>query len=222
MEANWFTVATTIGGLIGTFVIAIATVFLWRVTRNLARETQRMAEITSRPHVVATIEPNRWSMVHADLNVDNTGNATAYDIQVLFEPPLPRDEKDNERIVPFQQVSVLKPGHGVSSYLSKFAPLLGKTYSVTVSWRRDPSANERETNTYTLSMSDLDGVTRLGALDPLTQIAQEIKKMREDWRWVAHGSKKVRADVFTSTDRKREQDEMEKFWNEQDSLDEKG
>lgn len=205
----WF---TNFGGLIIAAVTAVATIFLWLVTRSLAVETRRMVDASSQPHVVATIDPNRWSMRHADLNVDNTGNATAYDIQISFEPPLltgmigPR-----AGAIPFQQVSVLKPGQGLSSYLSEFEPLLGKTYTVTISWRRNASKNARETNTYMLNVSEKEKLTQLGASDPLIQIAEQMKKIQEQWSSVASGSRKLKTDVFTSDDRILEQHEIERL-----------
>ncbi len=71
-------------GALATVLTAVATYFLFRVTRVLAVETKRMAEASAQPHVVATLVPNRWSLNYFDLNVDNTGNATAYDIAVHF------------------------------------------------------------------------------------------------------------------------------------------
>ena len=85
---TWITTFIAVGGLLGSLVTAVATLFLWRVTKLLAVETKRMAEASAQPHVVATLDPNRWSMRHFDLKVDNTGNATAYDIKVDFTPPL--------------------------------------------------------------------------------------------------------------------------------------
>ncbi len=81
-----------ISGLLGTIATAVATFFLWRVTLVLARETARMAEASAQPHVVVTLRPNRWSPRHFDLLIDNTGNATAYDVKVSFNPSLQNGE----------------------------------------------------------------------------------------------------------------------------------
>lgn len=167
-----------------------------------------MVEASSRPHVVATIDPNQWSMMHADLQVANTGNATAYDIQISFDPPLEGIPADT---APLQRVSILKPGQGVSSYLSEFGPLLDKVYTVTVTWRRDPSQSERETNSYTFDLSHLERISRLGASDPLIQIAEQMKKIQENWESVARGHQKIRADIFTSADGLHERRVMERL-----------
>lgn len=200
--ANWLTIIFGVAGAIGTAVTAVATIFLWRVTKTLAIETKRMAAASSQPQIVATLEPNQWSMMHADLVIANTGNATAFDIRLTFDPPLQNGEaREGQRVVPFQKVSVLKPGHSASSYLSEFGPLLGNNYTVTITWLRDPGSAEREVSSYALDMRDADGITRLGAASPLIQIAEQIKKIREDWQWVAGGTRKLSVDIFTSGDR---------------------
>lgn len=40
---TWITTFIAVGGLLGTLVTAVATLFLWRVTKLLAVETKRMA-----------------------------------------------------------------------------------------------------------------------------------------------------------------------------------
>lgn len=200
----WVNAIIAIGGAIGTLVTAVATFFLWRVTRTLAHETTRMAEAAAQPHVVVTLTPNRWSMRHFDIHIDNTGNATAYDIAVAFDPPLENGEGKGIQIeIPFQRISVLKPGQGLYSYLSEFAQLDGKAYRVEISWKRDASRVQRQTNVYTLSVADHVGISRLGD-EPLVEIAKHIKKIEENWSPVAKGSKRTKVDVFSGLDRLHE------------------
>lgn len=215
-QAAWIALVRDLGGVIGTAVTAVATIFLWLVTRTLAKETKRLAKASAQPQVVATIEHNRWAMQYADLHVSNTGNATAYDVSISFEPPLPIDDlRDSIRPPPLQTLSVLKPGQALHSSLSKFAPLIDKTFIVTVSWRSSPSSPERESNVYPLDMSFVRGITRLGSADPLTQIAEQMKKMREDWQSVAQGNRRIKTDVFTSNDRSRQARELEALWRQE-------
>lgn len=202
------TLFATSATVLGTLVTAVATVFLWRVTRTLAVETKRMAEASARPQVVAIIEPNKWAMMYADLRIENTGNATAFDIDVRFDPKLPRDSDDAEDPTPLSKVSVLTPGQNLTGYLAEFQPLLKKVFTVTVSWKRDPSEQTREVLTYTLDMNDLEGLSRLGEPDPLIQIASQVKNIREDWSWIARGSKKLSVNTFSSLDRDHERRQL--------------
>lgn len=202
---GWASTVIAIGGFLGTLVTAVATFFLWRVTRVLAVETKRMALAASQPHVVATLEPNRWSLGHFDINVNNSGNAPAYDITVEFTPPLQNVEARSSEggEVPFGNISVLRPGQGVASYLSDYEGVKDAVYNVRVSWRRSASDPVREENAYTLNMADKRGVSELGG-DPIVQIAKHLSKLEAEWRPVARGAKRVKVDGFTSGDRLHE------------------
>ena len=188
-----------LGGVLGTFVTAVATIFLWRVTKILAKETTRMVEASSQPHIVATLDPNRWSMAHVDLNVTNTGNATAYNIEIQFTPALQTDKEH-----PLKKVSVLKPGQSISSYISEHADLKDKVYAVKISWSKTHGTIVREGNTYTLNLADYDGMSRLGN-DPLVDMARHINKIQERFGDMARGSNRIKIDCYTSSDRMHEQ-----------------
>lgn len=202
----------TYGTLLASVVTAVATFFLWRVTGLLATETTRMADAGA-PQVVASIAPNQWSTIHLDLKVENTGNATAFNIEVSFDPPLENGEaRGEDRKVPFQQISILKPGQALNSYLSEVGDYLEKCFSVTISWQLHPQAKTRETLTYTLNMADFKGVSYLGSRDPLVQVAQEIKHIRDDWRYVANGSRKIKAETFDRSDREAEREAIDTMY----------
>lgn len=208
----------TWGTLAGTIATAIATIFLWRVTRILAVETKRMADAAAQPQIVANIVPNQWSVIHLDISVENTGNATAFDIEVTFDPPLQNGEARGEKFeIPFQRISVLKPGQSLQSYLADVGDYLSKTFQVTISWKNHPSSKKRDTLIYTLNMSDYSNVSYLGGRDPVVQIAEQIKKLREDWRYVASGSRRIKTETFDTADRKTERDILDKrFGRNQD------
>lgn len=202
--------ATTLAAItaaLGAVVTAVATIALWRVTGALARETTRMADASGQPQIVATLRPNRWTMMYADLTISNSGNASAFSIRMEFEPPLEIERQGDaadERPLPFQEVSVLRPGETLSSDIGLSFPLIKKSYRVTTSWLRHPGADERESLSYTTSMADVKGVMQLGAADPLVQIAEEVKHIREDWRSVANGGHRIGTEIYTSADRMHE------------------
>lgn len=60
----WMNVAIAIGGAIGTLVTAVATFFLWRVTKTLAHETTRMVDAAA---VACRSDANAQSLVNATL-----------------------------------------------------------------------------------------------------------------------------------------------------------
>ncbi|MER9914014.1 hypothetical protein NKJ71_25645 [Mesorhizobium sp. M0050] len=204
---------------IATVVIAVGTVSLWYVTWSLTRETRRLVDAGSRPHIVATLDPNQWSMIHFDLRVENTGNAAAYDINVSFDPPLvPSSPRDPEGPVPLTTIDVLKPGQGLTSYIAEAAAVLPNTYQVSITWKRAPSSAAKETNSYTLNMSVMEGITRLGN-DPLIQISNDVKKFTETFGKLASGHPKLQVDVFTSADRLHERRVIERRRGERQQRD---
>lgn len=197
---SWITTALGVGGMLATVVTAVATIFLWRVTKLLAKETTRMVEASDQPHVVATLSPNRWSLRHFDLVVDNTGNATAYDIRIVFNPPLENGEARREDAkIPFQRVSVLKPGQELRSYLADIDVLEGKAFEVAVSWRHGSKDKPRQTNAYTLNMTDYTGSSELG-LDPMIDMARSLGRVEKSLGSIVR-SKHLKVDVYTSVDR---------------------
>lgn len=209
--SNWVNWSIEIIGAIGTLVTAIATFFLWRVTKLLAIETKRMAEASSQPHVVAVLSPNHWSVRHFDLNVENTGNAAAYDIRLNFTPPLENgQDRTHKTSVPLQEISILKPGSSIHSFLTDYESIQGLSFDVEISWRNAGKDNIREINSYTLRMSDHEGISYLGQ-EPLIKISRDIEKLEKNWSRVLKGNKRVNLDVFTSLDRLREKRDNERW-----------
>lgn len=208
---------TAITAALGAVITAVATIALWRVTAVLAQETSRLADSAGQPQIVATLRVNRWTMLYADLVVTNSGNASAFSIKIEFSPPLIIEQEDGRKFrdVPFQSITVMRPGESFSSDVGKAFPMLEKEYIVTTSWLRDPKSTTREYLSYSLSFGDFKDVRQLGATDPLVQIADEVKHIREDWRQVASGNRNIRTDVFTSLDRIRSRREHERSWRRQ-------
>lgn len=199
--------AIAVVSAIGAAVTAGATIMLWRVTSVLARETKRLSEATSQPQVVVTIESNRWSFIHADLVIANTGNATAFDVKISFEPALPLNHEGTggPHEAPFQAISALRPSQQLSSWVGRMHDLIELRFTVSISWRKSPTA-EVESYTYVLNMADYQNMRRLGSGDPLVQIADQIKKVQEDFHKFSTGWNKLKVDLYTSDDRDAQRD----------------
>lgn len=199
--------------VIGVAITAVATLLLWRVTSTLAIETKLMAAAASQPQIVVTIEPSPWALMYANLHIANTGNATAFDISVNFDPPLVLIDERKEKERPFQTLSLLRPGQNLKSWIGKLHPLIEKNFYITVSWRRSPGGTE-EQYSYWLSMGDYRAISQLGASDPTIQIAQKLKLIQEDFRKITSGSQKLGIDIYDSRDRQAEEAELRAFWEE--------
>lgn len=198
-----------------TVVTALATVVLVAATWVLAKETRVLSRTTSQAHVTLTLEPNAWAAHYVDIVASNSGNGVAYDIEATFDPQLPTYEGDtgyrNGIGVPFQRLSVLRPGQTMQSSLCEFEMVAKKAYRVTVSWKHHPKSKRREELSYQFSMMDYDDVTYLGARSPFTQIADQMKKMREDWQHIARGRKRIQTEVYDRHDRAAKEAKLEEF-----------
>ena len=183
-----------------------ATIMLWRVTSVLAVETKTLAAASAQPQVVVTIEPNAWSFMHADLTIENTGNATAFDISISFDPPLTIDHEGSKvsKEPPFQNVSLLRPSQRLVSWIGKMHPMLEARFLIRIEWRRSPTA-DREGYSYILDMGDYRHMSRLGSGDPLIKMADTTKKLQDDFHKFATGWNKLKVDLYTSDDRNAEE-----------------
>ncbi|WXN25074.1 hypothetical protein WHU69_06175 [Escherichia coli] len=79
-----------------------------------------MVDASAQPHIVVTLEPNPWAAFYFDINIANTGNAPAYNVEVVFDPPLVNAEHREKSEIPFSKVSVLKNGQSLPSNLCKY------------------------------------------------------------------------------------------------------
>ena len=191
------------------FVTALATIALVCVTVVLAKATKRMARASSQPLVTATIEPNIWSMLHCDIVVENSGNAPAYNVVVKISPEPNQGEHREEGQLPLQNISVLRPGQKMTSFLTDANLVLDNVYRIDVSWNRDPNDRSVESIAYDHYLPK--DISRLGAWSPEIEIAEQVKKLREDWKQIASGFRKLPVNAFGRTDREEERKRIDEI-----------
>ena len=185
--SGWVTAGATVALVLATIVLAI---FTWRLAKQ-----------SNQAQIIMTLHSNMWGINFLDIEVENTGNATAFDINVETIPEL-KPEDNNLR--PLKHISVLKPGQKMTSYLGKYGDYQGKSFKVVTSWKRSPRATYFERLEYQISLSDYDNVTFLGDRDPNVLQATEIKKIRELLRPVLKGSQRLKVDEYNQSDRDNE------------------
>ncbi|MNJ60920.1 hypothetical protein D3C77_566830 [compost metagenome] len=72
---------------------------------------------------------------------------------------------------------------------------------MTISWIRSSSDTKREENSYTLSMSDYDGVSTIGN-DPAVDVVRHLKDIEKSLANISRDHLKV--DIFSALDRSSE------------------
>ena len=188
------------------YITALATLGLLFATIVLALFTKRLTDTSSSPQVIVVLQPSRWSMMHIDIEIENTGNATAFDIDVMFDPPLLAEKtgRNDPMAAPFDPVNVLKPEQVLSSFIGEAQSYLANTYQVTVSWTRAPgNEKSRQTLSYQCDLKYLQRASTLGPGDPASATANELKKIRESVVPFFKGQRRAQIDVHSQTDRDR-------------------
>jgi hypothetical protein len=176
-----------------------------------------MAAATSEPYVVATLEPSRWSIIHMDLVLENSGSGPAFDVQLHFEPPLIRERTDQNHVAPLNNIAVLRAGQTLRDYVGNSAATIKNDYRVTVSWRASPTSSARNSNSYELKLGFYRGMMKLGGNDPEVQIAQETKKLRETIEKAFTGARRLEVDTYTQRDRLAESEALERSFEEMEA-----
>jgi hypothetical protein len=195
-------------------VTAVATLALALLTWVLARATNSMARASSSANVVANLEVNQWSFLHLDLIVQNTGNAPAFDVKVEFTPPLPLMSEVAKDDTPFGMISIVRPGQTLTSGVNDWQSVCKDIYRVKVEWKRTPTSKRVEVNAYDINLAALGKVSRFGSGSPEVQIAQQLKLLRDDWKNVALGQRKIKVEGYDNSDRQRDKEAQEEMIRE--------
>ena len=132
-------------GVLATGVIAFATFVLWLSTRNLARVSKR------EPFVVCSFGPSKTFANELDAIIINTGNATAFDIEIKFESDsdLPIDKKElNLNFSLLTPGQILRPHSDLDDWKTQ-----NKIY-ITITWASKPNGCKQKPLKYIIDDND--------------------------------------------------------------------
>lgn len=170
--------ALSLAQLFAALITAAATFALWRVTRVLAAETTVLAKMTAQPFVVCWLESSSASSIALNLTLRNTGNATAFDIQLRLSSALPMpsgEASDNPSETTFA-TSMLPPGQALKTQGVMGRDLHDQVYRAQISWTTRPGEHEREVLEY--SFEPKDGFRGGWNVKGVHHIAEELEKIR--------------------------------------------
>ena len=205
---DFFSLVSPFLNVLGVIVTAGATVFLWRATKLLSDKTNDMAEAMSRAHVVITILPDPRRVRHVQMVIDNTGNATAYDIKAEIKPIF-TDNRSDKFSFPFQTLSLLRPGDELRGFVLEGHKLEDCTLNITISWALEPGSLKRVSQAYSLEASDFKYLTTPKD-DPLAGVVEALNGVRNMFNQTPSriSKKRFQFDIFTHADRQRERKEL--------------
>ncbi len=161
--------------VLATVVIAFATFVLWLATRNLARVSKRA------PFVVCSLGPSQTIANELNAIIINTGNATAFDIEVHFEADTESPKNKKELILNFSLLTpgqILRPDSNLEGWETQT-----KIY-VTITWALKPTRrkqNKQKPLKYIIDDSDKNerGSSENG-LKNITKELGGIRRLIED------------------------------------------
>jgi hypothetical protein len=150
-----------------SLLTAVAAVVLAIVATVLAIRMRSLGGLGGQANVTVNLEPNPWAINQVDLLVANSGTAPAYDVRIVFDPPLPAFEKlrSNSKAgsPPLGHISLLRSSQLIRATLCQYAEINHAELSVSVSWSPQPQSRKRRATSYRLSMADYDGAAYSGA-----------------------------------------------------------
>jgi hypothetical protein len=179
---SWFSNADNVLAVVqvfAAFVTALATLALWRVTKVLAVETAELASMTSRPFVVGSLESSPASALALNLTLRNTGNATAFDIELTVSPALPKANGTRNPLLnqTERKVSLLPPTQALTLQGVMGSNIHDEVYQMKVSWADKPGSEVRESLSYSIEAQD--GFNGGWSDKNVHHVADELKKIRE-------------------------------------------
>jgi len=209
-------------------VVTLSTVVYAILTGFLVSETRKMREVQTEPKIHITIDSFDFAIHIMRLNIKNIGLGPASDLQ--FESFVISGGDSAEKLLSeFTESNFFNtglhhfgPGQNVySAYTQTTEDFEGKSSSI-LSFRLNykSAMGKKYTDEIVLDMSEIKGRYQLGKPN-LYAIAQSLEKMQKDVGHIVSGLKRVKADTYSSEDRKKEREEMEKWAAEQKTQREK-
>jgi hypothetical protein len=166
--------AVTLGSSIAT---ALATAALFYVTLILARETKNLANATERPLVTANIVLSSQANGFLELEIINSGNSTAFDVEISISPRL---TSLGEPFEPFRNVPIINPSTRLSVFLVDSRNLIDEKFKIEVSWKKSLNSNERQTLEFYIDLSIYKAIPYNAMINPVVKIANEISEIRKE------------------------------------------
>lgn len=208
--------------VIFTAVVTMSTVVYAILTGILVSETRKMREVQTEPKIHITIDSFDFAIHIIRLNIQNIGLGPASDLQ--FEPSVISGGVPAKKLLgEFTESNFFKtglrhfgPGQNIySTYSQTTEDFEGKSSSI-LSFKASykNATGKKYTDEIILDMSELKGRYQLGKPN-LYAIAQSLEKMQKDVDHIVSGFKRVKADIYSSEDRRIEREELEKRLAEQ-------
>ncbi|PSJ23043.1 hypothetical protein CVH10_03905 [Halomonas sp. ND22Bw] len=208
--------------VIFTAVVTLSTVVYAILTGILVSETRKMREVQTEPKIHITLESFDFAIHIIRLNIQNIGFGPASNL--TFQPSVIAGGESAEKLLTeFTESNFFKtglrhfgPGQNVySTYTQTTQDFEGKSASV-LSFKVEykSATGKKYSDEIIIDMSEIKGRYQLGKPN-LYAIANSLEKLQKDVSHIVSGFKRVKADVYSSDDRKEEREERERWYEAQ-------
>lgn len=203
--------------VIFTAVVTIATAVYALLTWQLVFETKLMRQAQTEPKIEITLKSLEIAIHITRLHVRNIGMGPALNVK-LSPRIISGGESAKNLIADFTETNFFKTGvsyfspgeERLSHYTEMTKDYDGKIESVIAFDVEYQSVTGKQyKDILSIDMSEHKGTYQLGK-PHLYSIAQSLEKIQKDIDHIVSGFRRVRADVYTSTDRQAENDALRK------------
>ena len=207
-----------------TVVVTISTVVYARLTAKLVTETRKMRQAQTDPKMEVVFKPREEYINFVNLYIRNIGLGPAYDVRFQFKA-VSSEEEANKIIERFKKCNFfytgfkyLAPNQEITSdYIrmeENFQERIKASFDIQVEYFN--AARKKYSDTFHINLAELKGRTQLGK-PPIYSMAKDIEKIRKDFGQLVSGFRRLRTDIYTSDDRKKEEEADEEMLAEQEN-----
>jgi len=202
----------------GVIIVVFTFLLVWFNLR-IARETRRLREVETEPHVEVYLVPYKGSMNIINMIVKNSGGGPARNIKWKISADF--DDLEIHKI-PIANMSLFKVLHylpaneklefffGTAVNILKEPKL--KPIQIKVEYKNNHNSNKK-TDLFNIDLEPFEGMQRIGT-PPDYEMAKALKQMADDFSYFKRGYAKLK--VLTKTE-KEELEEQEEFFRQQKS-----
>lgn len=224
---------------LATVCIAILTIFLaketWSLRQVQLQQIEQIRKDSIKPSVGIFLQDTPVSSNFLDIHIINNGSGVAHNIKFTFTNKNPNSSEVFDHLKQqFSELSILT--NGISSlgagerrisYLLSFIELTSlfnnKAFEyhseISISYY-DNEGKKYRTRSY-FNFSEYKGMSSLGGREPLHKISSTLEKIQKDINQYSSGYRKLKTDIYTSDDRKKERELWEQERNEFNSTNNK-
>ena len=175
-----------------SWVNSFSTFALALLTLALVFYTRALASAASFAEVVVSIEPHPPGPVLLDLVIHNTGNATAFDVEVTLSPEPIGEIIEEGGKRGLKRISVVRPYQQCRTLIARWSEVRHIEFKATVKWKPAQSSKRYQIRHYTLPMRHFEHLSLSAYEDKQYHIANYIKSIRDDVNKFAKGTAKLK------------------------------